>query len=120
MDALSQKARIKSLKRKTKGCPEKDYCAGLHYELAMAYLSRSVPNRKALDTAALHLKKAAQDERFKEPALLLHKVLRGWIRETDQRTKSERRAKELKASLEQAETRLKGAKAIDLKMINEE
>ncbi len=113
MDRAGWNARTRTLKREINDCSAKAHCADLHYELAMAYLSDPVPNRKVLDTANRHLKEAAQGGKYKDHALLLNKVLRQLIHQADQNAKLEREVNQLEINLERA-------KAVDLETISED
>ena len=113
MDRATWKARTRTLKREINDCSTKAHCADLHYELAIAYLSDPVPNRKLLNIANQNLKAAAQGGRYKDHALLLNNLLRQLIHQADQNAQLEKEVKHLEINLERA-------KAVDLETISED
>lgn len=111
MDLDNRIELIRSLKHAIHTCG-KSNCADQHYQLAIVYMSGQAPSRKALDSADLHLRKAAQDERYLEQTLVLRKLLHAWIHSVDQIARLEKQLQRLEKSLERA-------KIIDLETIED-
>lgn len=120
MDGRSRKARISLLSDKAQDCSSRDYCADLHYQLAMAYLSEKNPNRKALGAAEKNLKKATLGGKNEQHALLLLKVLRGWITNADQNKNLKKEINTLEKEVNTLKKSLEQAIDIDLEMSQED